>query len=82
MSHHVSTQLPDQPGILQPAWLRVPDAVRYSGFSRSKIYELTKAGKIRSASIREPGQTKGTRLIDRQSLLAFIDSQATGGETL
>jgi hypothetical protein len=61
-----------------PLWIRAP--VRgpefWTGFSRSKLYELDKKGKIRSVSIREPGQRKGTRLFELKSILAFIDSQA------
>jgi hypothetical protein len=60
-----------------PVWVRAP--VRgpeyWTGFSRGKLYELAKDGKIRSASIREPGQKKGTRLFELRSILAFIDSQ-------
>lgn len=66
---------------LEPVWLRIPDAVRFSGISRSKLYELTKAGRIRSASIRDAGQSKGTRLIERASLFGFIEAHASGGES-
>lgn len=58
----------------QPVWLRVPQAVQLTGLSRSKVYELLAAGRIRSASLRDPGQRHATRLIDRASLLAFIES--------
>ena len=59
---------------VQAVWLRVPQAVQLTGLSRSKIYELLSSGAIRSASLRNPGQRHATRLIDRESLLAFIDS--------
>ena len=65
-----------------PVWVRAP--VRghefWSGFSRSKLYELEKDGKIRSVSIREPGQKKGTRLFELESILAFIESQPHAGK--
>jgi hypothetical protein len=68
---------PDRGTQALPVWVRAP--VRgpeyWTGFSRSKLYELAKDGKIRSASIREPGQKKGTRLFELRSILAFIDSQ-------
>ena len=64
---------------VQPLWLRVPQAVNLTGCSRSKIYELMASGRIRSASLREPGQRHATRLIDRADLLAYIESHATGG---
>ena len=59
---------------VQPVWLRVPQAVQLTGLSRSKIYELLAAKRIRSASLRDPGQKHATRLIDRASLLAFIEA--------
>jgi hypothetical protein len=60
-----------------PLWIRAPakGPEYYTGFSRSKLYELVRDGKIRSVSIREPGQEKGTRLFELKSILAFIDSQ-------
>lgn len=54
-------------------WLRVPQAVKLTGLSRSKVYELLAARAIRSASLRNPGQRHATRLIDRADLLAFIE---------
>jgi len=59
---------------VQPVWLRVPQAVHLTGLSRSKVYELLAAKRIKSASLREPGQRHATRLIDRASLLAFIEA--------
>lgn len=59
---------------VQAVWLRVPQAVNLTGISRSKIYELLASGAIRSASLRNPGQRHATRLIERESLLAFIES--------
>jgi len=57
-----------------PCWVRAP--VRgvefYSGVSRAKLYDLSAKGLIRSASLREPGQIKGTRLFDLQSVLSYI----------
>ena len=60
-----------------PLWIRAPKKgpEHWTGFSRSKLYELAKDEKIRSVSIREPGQEKGTRLFELKSILAFIDSQ-------
>jgi hypothetical protein len=58
---------------LRPEWVRVPDAVHLSGLSRSSIYELIKAGKIRSFSKRERGAVRGIRLIFLDSLLDHIE---------
>ncbi len=62
-----------------PVWIRLPEAVRLTGLSRSKVYELLSAGRIRSSSLRDPGQRHATRLIDRADLLAFIERHASGG---
>jgi len=63
-----------------PEWLRVKAATAFSGLSRAKLYDLIHSGRIRSASIREQGQRKGTRLISFASLRTFIESLATGGD--
>jgi len=70
-----------------PVWIRSPKSGPefYSGFSRSKLYEAAAKGYIRSVSIREPGQLRGTRLFLLSSILAFIEkceAQATtqGGQ--
>jgi hypothetical protein len=72
-----SAGLTDRP---LPLWIRAPvkGPEYWTGFSRSKLYELAKDGKIRSVSIRDPGQKKGTRLFELKSILALIDSQAAG----
>jgi len=58
----------------RPVWIRSPKqgVEFYSGLSRSKLYELAGKNFIRSVSIREPGQVKGTRLFNLQSILDFI----------
>ncbi len=57
-----------------PIWIRSPKfgTERYTGFSRAKLYALAATGEIRSVSIRQPGQIKGTRLFHLQSILDFI----------
>ena len=57
-----------------PVWIRSPKqgVEFYSGFSRAKLYEGAGKGHFRSVSIRQPGQTKGTRLFHLQSILDFI----------
>jgi hypothetical protein len=75
--NRVSQLLEDRQGQL-PDWVRSPKrgTEHYSGFSRSKLYELAKGERIRSVSIREPGQVKGTRLFELKSILDFIESCA------
>jgi hypothetical protein len=60
-----------------PVWIRSPKSGPefYSGFTRSKLYEAASKGYIRSVSIREPGQLKGTRLFELKSILAFIEKR-------
>jgi len=69
-----------------PIWVRAPKSgvEHYSGFSRAKLYELATKGRIKTVSIREPGQSRGTRLFNLSSILQFIDrvEKANGGEAL
>jgi len=59
---------------LEPRWLKVDAAVSYSGISRAVLYRILAGGKIRSSSLRARGALRGSRLIDRLSLDAYIDS--------
>lgn len=68
-----------------PVWIRSPKSGPefYTGFSRAKLYELAGAGLIRSVSIREPGQVRGTRLFHLASILAYIEKcEATANAAL
>lgn len=69
----VASLLGDRDGQL-PVWVRCPKAgpEHYSGIRRSKLYELAGKNKIRSVSIREPGQVRGTRLFHLGSILEFV----------
>lgn len=74
LSPRVSQLLQDREATL-PIWIRSPKIgpEHYSGFSRAKLYDLAQHGKIRSVSIREPGQIKGTRLFNLPSILRYIE---------
>ena len=66
-----------------PVWVRSPKSgtEHFTGFSRAKLYALAGEGSIRSTSIREPGQLKGTRLFHLGSILALIEkSEAAAKE--
>ena len=67
---------------LLPIWCRAPKVgpEYYTGFSRSKLYELAGDGKIRSVSIRAPGQVKGVRLFHLGSILDFIARCEVGAQ--
>lgn len=61
---------------LKPEWLRMPEAVRCFGISRTKLYDLISKGRIRSVSLRERGQIKGTRLLSYDSLHDYLERLA------
>jgi hypothetical protein len=62
----------------KPEWVRAPSRGQeyFSGFGRSKLYQLANEGEIRSVSIRGEGKEKGTRLFHLQSILDFIERHA------
>jgi predicted DNA-binding transcriptional regulator AlpA len=60
-------------------WLRVKEACDYSRLSKPKLYDLMNRGLIKSVSLRERGQIKGTRLVSFDSLRQFLESRASGG---
>jgi hypothetical protein len=58
-----------------PVWVRPPSkgVEHFSGLSKGKLYELANAGKIKSASLREPGKLRGCRLFLLSSILGYIE---------
>ena len=61
------------PVTLNPRWLRIPAAVKYSGLSRSKLYELLSEGRIKSICVKSHrGAERGVRLLDRESVDSFM----------
>jgi hypothetical protein len=61
---------------MHPEWIRIAEAVRLFSISRSKLYELIAAGKIKSFCLRERNKVKGIRLISFDSMSAFLDREA------
>ena len=59
---------------LKPEWVRVPEAIRVSGLSRSSLYELIASGKIKSFSNRQRGAMRGIRLISYDGLMAYLEN--------
>ena len=55
-------------------WLRDKQAVAIYSISRTKLWQLQKAGKIRSVSLTEPGMARATRIFDAKSIEAYIES--------
>jgi hypothetical protein len=67
----------------KPEWLRIPAAMRIFGLTRTVLYDLITAGRVKSVSLRRtPGAQRGVRLIHYASLAAYIQEQAAqnGGE--
>lgn len=64
----------------KPEWLRVPEAVRIFGLSRSALYVLIAAGTIKSTALKKRGVLRGIRLISFDSLAAFIESSCAPQE--
>jgi hypothetical protein len=62
---------------VNPRWLRIVAATRYSGINRSRLFRLITEGKIRTACLKEhPRAKRGVRLVDRLSLDLFLESLA------
>ena len=63
------------PVTLNPRWLRIPSAVKYSGLSRSRLYELLAQERIKSVCLKSHhGALRGVRLVDRESIDLFMQS--------
>ena len=64
-------------------WFRAPKPGLYIyGISRSYLFQMSRAGILRSMAILVPGKKRGLRLFHRPSLLAFLalqDAQQNGG---
>lgn len=61
-------------------WDRLPNKAYYCGCSRAYWYQQMKAGTIRTALIKKPGQVRGIRLVWRPSVLAYIEKFAVTGD--
>ena len=64
-------------GIALPVrWIRISQALQFYPWKRAKLYELMKSGAIKSFAYREPGKRSRMRLIDKDSIDAYLDRQA------
>lgn len=70
------------PVTLNPRWLRIPAAVKYSGLSRAHIYSLIAAGRLKSVCLKSrKNAMRGVRLIDREEIdRLMLALQASSGE--
>jgi hypothetical protein len=63
------------PVTLNPRWLRIPSAVKYSGLSRSRLYELLGQRRSKSICLKSHNNAlREVRLVDRESIDLFMDS--------
>lgn len=71
-----------QPAASTERWIRIPAKgyCPHTGLSRSMFFELIKDGKIKSRSLRKPGNVKGPRLIWLPSVLEYIEQCGEGGQ--
>jgi excisionase family DNA binding protein len=60
---------------IEPISVRIPDAVRLTGLSRSRLYELMRSGDIDHAKV------GSSTLIPMESLRQFIRSRCGGAKT-
>lgn len=56
-------------------WVRLPTrgVCPYTGLTRSGLYRLIADGKIKSASLKRPGQIRGVRLLWLPSVMSEIE---------
>jgi hypothetical protein len=57
-----------------PAWLKLDVTSQCYGISRSGLYGLIRDGKIRSACLRDRNKSRGTRIVNVQSLEDYISA--------
>ena len=61
-----------QAAISQPEFINHHQATAIYGLSRSLLYQLVQAGKIKSVSLRERNKIKGKRLFVADSIREFL----------
>jgi hypothetical protein len=65
---------------IRSRYLRVQQVLEFYPFKRAKLYEYLASGDVRSFVLKERGALRGIRLIDRNSLDAFLESHALRAE--
>ena len=74
VARHAASHQANQP--IKPEWLRIPDAVRVFGISRSSLYEMITAGSIKSTVLRKRGALRGIRILSFDSLAEYCERAA------
>ena len=61
---------------LDPEFLPIASACKFSGLGRTALYLEIRAGKIKSISLRKKGTARGRRLVSVSSLREYLASFA------
>jgi hypothetical protein len=64
----------------RPEWGDIKAVRSRFGIGKTTTYRLAEEGKIRTSSLRERGMKRGKRLFSFDSIAAYIERMATGGE--
>jgi len=67
---------------LEPRYLRISQASYVSGISRTRLFALIAEGEIKSRYLVQPGNKRGIRLVDAQSLERYIESFDSEGRRI
>jgi hypothetical protein len=62
--------------VFRQRYLRVEQALEYGPWRRAKLYQLIRRGDLKSFVLKEKGALRGMRLIDRDSIDAYLEKQA------
>jgi len=80
MSSQTKKPMSGQVAAIVPEWITVAEACRFAAVSKPVIYGWMNRGLIKNFSARERGQVRGVRRVSFDSLRAFLNGRATGGE--
>src|ERR1035438_79189 len=72
-------QLSSQQPVVSPKYIRLPrggERDPLTGSSRSQLWSWIKSGHVRSLCVKQKGAARGIRLVDCESLIAWIESSA------
>ncbi len=56
-----------------PRWMKLKDAQKYCGLHERTIRRHIDAGLVKSKMVKQPDDQRGVRVVDRESLDAFIE---------
>ena len=66
---------------IEPEYLKVDDCHHAFGLSRGFLFPLLISGQIRSVHIKQPGRSRGIRLVDVKSLREYLARYEVGAQT-